>query len=254
VTSNGLLTDNRTRGFTAVEMTDDRYAGFNPDELESHGMAHRFIPRGSRVLDVGCGTGEFACALRNSLNCDLLGIEPHEGRAARARQYNLRVITGFVTHEVLAAEKPFDVLTFMDVLEHVPDPVELLTTASASLKGGGLIVVSVPNVAHWTVRLKLLVGRFDYQSSGIMDATHLRWFTRKTIADVLRAAGLRIQHQDVSRGEWLPVYRERFPWSWLAVHQRRKVVNWLCRWNPSLFGCQHFLVAVKDQPQKALAV
>jgi len=244
--STQFLTDERARGFVVSDVSETRYSGFLPDDQESHGMALRFIARGSRVLDIGCGTAEFARSLRDQLECDVVGIEPHEGRAALARSHGLTVVGGYLTSQVVASQMPVDVVLFLDVLEHVPDPVELLSLAAVGLKAGGLIIVSVPNVAHWTVRLKLLAGRFEYRPTGIMDATHLRWFTQKTIADVIRVAGLRIQYQEVSRGHWLPVYGNRLPWRHLPHGPRRKVIDWLCRYKPGLFGCQHFLVAVKD--------
>jgi hypothetical protein len=134
----------------------------------------------------------------------------------------------------------------MDVLEHVADPVELLTLARSALRPGGRIIVSVPNVAHCTFRAKLLFGRFDYRPTGIMDATHLRWFTAKTIASVVSSAGFSIEKQDVARGNWMPVYRERAPWKWLSPKRRRSLINRLCRWRPGLFGCQHVLCAVMN--------
>lgn len=245
MTSVEFLTDDRARGFTAAEVAESRYSGTEADELESHGMACKFIPHGSRVLDVGCGTAEFALMLQSRLACDVVGVEPHEGRAARARSNGLNVVGGFLTPEVVAAQRAFDVVTFMDVLEHVPDPVELLSVAAGGLSSNGSVIVSVPNVAHWTVRLKLLSGRFDYQPTGIMDATHLRWFTQKTIGGVLNAAGLRIEYQDVSRGCWMPAYEHRFPWRHLNRERKRRSIDWLCRRIPGLFGCQLFVVAVK---------
>ncbi len=239
------LTDERTRGFTAEAVSDARYEALADDEQESHGMALKTIGRGSRVLDVGCGTGQFASALRDRLGCDVLGIEPHETRANQARLLGLDVITGYLERNTLSGVEPFDVVTMIDVLEHVGDPVELLTIAAESLNPGGTVIISVPNVAHWTIRLKLLFGRFDYRPSGLMDATHLRWFTRKTIGNVVVAAKLNVRSQDVSRGHWLAFYQNRLPWRAVPPTRRRTLLNHLCTWLPGLFGCQHFVTAVK---------
>ena len=241
-----LLTDDRACGFTSEEVKMSRYSSVLTDEMESHGMALRALSKAKRVLDVGCGTGEFACKVRDTIGCDVVGIEPHSERAATAGAQSLKVITGFLTHDIAMAESPYDAVTLLDVLEHTSDPVELLSIATIGLQSKGIIVISVPNVAHWTVRFKLLLGRFDYRPTGIMDATHLRWFTSVTISDVVQAAGLRVQQQEVSRGLWLQAYQERLFWRLLPRPLLRKVVDQLCLRFPGLFGCQHFLVAVKD--------
>jgi hypothetical protein len=132
---------------------------------------------------------------------------------------------------------------FNDVLEHVIDPVELLLLAKSVLNEGGHVIISVPNVAHWTVRWQLLAGRFDYEPTGIMDATHLRWFTAKTIVAVLQTAGFEPVHQDVSRGSWLPIYSRRLPWKPLPFRVRAWLLDNLCRLWPGLFGCQHVIKA-----------
>jgi methionine biosynthesis protein MetW len=216
------------------------------DDLDAAGIVIKWITSASRVLDIGCADGTFAAELKQRLACHVVGVEPNPDRAAAAAQRGIDVHRGYFTSDLASSLDPFDIVLFMDVLEHVPDPVELLTLARSALRPGGRVIVSVPNVAHWTVRGKLLFGRFDYRPTGIMDATHLRWFTAKTIASVVSSAGFTIQQQDVSRGTWLPVYRERAPWKWLSPNLRRALLNRLCRWRPGLFGCQHVLCAAKD--------
>ena len=237
------LTDQRATGFTAVAVDAERYSACDTNPLESQGKAIAAIPAGSRVLDVGCGSGDFGAVIRNALHCDVIGIEPHPERAALARSNGLDVITGFLTTDIIRSVPPFDRILFLDVLEHTADPVELLSVAVSALKPGGRVIISVPNVAHWTVRLRLLAGRFDYRPTGIMDATHLRWFTRKTIASVIKAAGLKIVQQDVSRGTWMRCYRETPPTTWLRASRRIRVIDRLCKTWPGLFGAQHFVVA-----------
>jgi hypothetical protein len=103
----------------------------------------------------------------------------------------------------------------------------------------------VPNVAHWSVRTELLRGRFVYTPTGIMDATHLRWFTHVGIALLFRAAGLSIEEQRVTAGFDLPCYTQRFPWRRLPRSTRESIVRGAMRSWPNLFGCQ---LVVRSHP------
>ena len=107
------------------------------------------------------------------------------------------------------------------------------------VRSQGSIIVSVPNVAHWTVRWDLLWGRFDYQPVGIMDQTHLRWFTRKTLFAMCQTAGLTIIDYSVSAGTSLPDYRVRRVWRWIPKWRRDPMIRRLAKLFPTLFGCQH---------------
>jgi methionine biosynthesis protein MetW len=236
-----LLTDDRARGF--VPSVDPlRYHTVQVDEQEAYAFALSWTDPGSRVLDVGCATGEFAMILRNRLGCDVVGIEANAQRAQRAAE-RIDVHIGYLDRDFSQRYGLFDTVLFLDVLEHVSDPVELLSHARECLQPDGAVIISVPNVAHWTVRLKLLAGRFDYKPTGIMDATHLRWFTMNTIREVVVAAGFKVIEQDVSRGAWLPVYADRAPWKWFSANRRKQFLNRLCRSRPGLFGCQHVVKA-----------
>jgi len=235
--------DQCSRGFAASRVNADRYDYFVDDPFESHGIALQNMPRGGRLLDVGCGSGGFVSGARDRLGCHVVGIEPHAQRALDARNRGIEVYQSMLTPELLAQLGSFDVITFLDVLEHVPDPVSLLQLAKSALNKNGIVIVSVPNIAHWTVRLKLLFGKFEYEPTGIMDATHLRWFTKKTLAQVHDEAGLKIVNYDVSRGTWMPFYSTRPILRHLSKERRRKLINRLCMKMPTLFGAQHVCVS-----------
>lgn len=114
-----------------------------------------FIPLSSRrVLDVGCAPGYFP--------------------------------------EDLPATEPFDLVVFNDVLEHMVDPWEALRTTRALMTDTGHVVAAIPNVGHITVIEGLLRGRWDYAESGVMDRTHLRWFTREIIIKMFEDAGFQV--------------------------------------------------------------
>ena len=101
----------------------------------------------------------------------------------------------------------------------------------------------MPNVAHWSVRFDLLFGRFEYKPYGIMDATHLRWFTAKSLRRLFESAGFMVALQKMAPGVWLPDYRHRRPWKWIPRGLRDRGVRLACRIIPRLFGAQHVIVA-----------
>lgn len=229
--------DLSARGFVD-EMPDPlRYSASTRTEWETTGMFCSRIPHGSRVLDVGCGTGSISSLIVAECGASLVGIEPDPERAEAARARGLDIVCGYFDDATATSIGDFDVIMFADVLEHLPDPTSLLERAARHLTPQGRVLISVPNVGHWTVRLRLLAGNFDYQPIGIMDATHLRWFTSRTIASVVRAAGLRIAEHDYTSGAWMGEY-SRIPESFRAGLLRRAV-----RTVPGLFGCQHIITA-----------
>jgi len=232
-----------TLGLTSAPVDPLRYDGHTADESESTGIICRFVPDGARVLDVGCGTGSMSKLVRDLRHATVIGIEPNPERAGLARQRGIDVHVGVLNAQTSATLGDFDAVVFADVLEHLEDPAATLRTARSVLRRGGVVVASVPNVAHWTVRWNLLLGRFDYQPVGIMDATHLRWFTRRSIHSLFGAAGFTVQTYTVSAGMWMPEYNTRAPWRWMAPDSRnRAIIAGVRRW-PGLFGCQHVVRA-----------
>ena len=145
-----------------------------------------------RVLEVGCATGYFSKVL-NDRGCHVVGIERDPEAAAVAEQWAERVVVGDLDAGTLWQElegEQFDVITFGDVLEHLRDPLTTLRTAVRLLKPSGTVVISVPNIAHGDVRIALLGGAFQYTEIGLLDRTHLRFFTKATLRDLVRDAGL----------------------------------------------------------------
>jgi 2-polyprenyl-3-methyl-5-hydroxy-6-metoxy-1,4-benzoquinol methylase len=152
----------------------------------------RVSPAGLRVLDVGCAAGAMGALMRTQGAAEVVGLE----RDARASQVARRRLTRVhrVDLDALPAlpypDGHFDVLTCADVLEHLVDPGPLLRQLRRYLKDDGRLVVSIPNVRHESVLLPLLVdGRFTYQDAGVLDRTHLRFFTLSEFQSFLRAHG-----------------------------------------------------------------
>lgn len=166
----------------------------------SHTQLYNFIEedscgRKSRVLEVGCSSGYFGEALKKAGH-EVWGVEMSPNAAARAREKLDHVFVGTI-EEFLACDAvkgvKFDYITFGDVLEHLVDPEQVLKDCRQILSPVGSIATSIPNVAHKAVRLMLLEGRWDYAEFGILDNTHLRFFTRNSIVDTFSNAGFEIQ-------------------------------------------------------------
>ena len=230
--------DSISRGFTTATVDAQRYGNYDSQPFETPGIVQTLIPQRSRVLDVGCGNGQLSGMLMHNRNCDVVGIEPHAERASVGIQRGLNIINGLFTAELAQTLGKFDIVLFGDVLEHLADPTELLLLCHRVLRPGGSVVVSVPNVAHWAIRTSLLRGRFDYAAWGPMDATHLRWFTWKSLDLLLTTAGFSVTDRTASAGTWLPLYSEVFPWSKLSPRRREQILIRMTRKFPKLFGCQ----------------
>jgi methionine biosynthesis protein MetW len=221
-----------------------RYDGHVDTPQEVARMLAELVPMGSRVLDVGCGTGSVSRIIADTRGAQIIGIEPDSCRAAAARARGLEVHEQLFTAAILQELKPFDVIVFADVLEHVADPSSFLQLAHRALLPGGRVIASVPNVAHWSVRVDLLRGRFDYQPFGIRDATHLRWFTAESVRELFESNSLRVVSLRHTAGVTLPEYEARRPWRWIPRQRRNSLIRTLARRLPLLFGCQHIIHAV----------
>ncbi len=170
----------------------------------THAIQFRMVPDGSTVLDVGCHTGILGEALIKRRHCRVIGIDHDSEALAKARtrleealQVDLESAT-WVKDLSLNMVGGFNVILFGDVLEHTRNPAEILKQSKALLKPGGRVIVSVPNVVNLRVRLKILMGKFEYEDSGILDRTHLRFFTKESAQSLVKDAGFRIVDSDVS--------------------------------------------------------
>jgi 2-polyprenyl-3-methyl-5-hydroxy-6-metoxy-1,4-benzoquinol methylase len=154
----------------------------------------KYIPDTAKViLDVGCGEGNFGRELKNGNNV-VWGIEVEEGPAAVAAKHLDKVLTGTV--EAMIDQLPdnyFDTIIFNDVLEHLLQPEIVLGKIKKKLTAGGCIVCSIPNVRHWKNLRKLVFKKdWKYEENGIMDKTHFRFFTYKSIQRMFTELGFDI--------------------------------------------------------------
>lgn len=154
------------------------------------------VPAGCRrVLEIGCSEGRFMEGLRAQRG-DLyaVGVEPFADAAAQASKVFDRVIHAPVEAALLALEaERFDCVIANDVLEHLTDPWQVLRGVAALLAPGGWVVASIPNIRYWPVLNALFMqGRWEYEASGVLDRTHLRFFTRSSLPALFDQAGLHI--------------------------------------------------------------
>ncbi len=158
---------------------------------DSHTFAIASVQARSTVLDVGAADGSVARTLRR-MGCRIWGIEYDPDAARQAAEWCEHVIVGDVEQLDLAEAlgRTFDVILFLDVLEHLRDPVAVLKQSLGLLADEGYVVISLPNVAHAAVRAQLLSGRFTYTETGLLDRTHLRFFDAVSVREFLAEAGL----------------------------------------------------------------
>ena len=155
-----------------------------------------------RVLDIGCGAGANASALRALGATEIVGIEIHEPSGERAREVFDQMLIGPVEEELPQTQGAFDTILAYDVLEHLVDPYAVVRDLRARSGPGGVLHVSLPNARNWTLARDIaLRGTFGYTREGHRDATHLRWFTKRDVVAMLEEAGWlveRIDHQELS--------------------------------------------------------
>ena len=146
------------------------------------------------VLELGCGAGVTGrAALLAGKAGRYVGIELSDTAAALARESLSEVMVGDVQAMDLShLHGQFDALVVSEVLEHLVDPWATLTQLAACLKPGARVYASSPNVAHWHIIRSLLSGQFSYRETGVMDSTHLRWFTPKSYAELVQHAGFEV--------------------------------------------------------------
>lgn len=169
-------------------------------------IIYQLVGEGLKVLDVGCGSGRLGEKLRLVKNCYVVGIEANDQAVSLAKERLNDVIVADIgkLSTLPYPEKYFDVIIFADVLEHLNHPEKALTFLKEYLKDNGYIIASIPNVANWNMRLKLLLGRWNYKERGLLDKTHVRFFTLETAKKLIEDCGFKMVSLTCTSG-----------WSWL---------------------------------------
>lgn len=154
-----------------------------------------FIPREvTRVLEIGCGTGAFGAVVKDERHCFYTGVELLQHAADKARNVLDEVIVADVERDALPfPQASFDCLVCNDVLEHLRDPWTALRTLTGFVRIGGYVVASLPNVRFSEVVKDLIFRkRWEYQERGVLDRTHLRFFTASSVRTLFESSGLEV--------------------------------------------------------------
>jgi len=146
---------------------------------------------GASILEVGCAAGTTGAAALAEGKCNTyVGIELFEPAAARAKQRLTDVLVGNVeTMDIPLPPRSFDALIIAEVIEHMIDPAAVLARIAPLMRPGARVFASSPCISHWSNIVNLVQGRFEYTDTGMMDRTHLRWFTPDSFARLFKEAG-----------------------------------------------------------------
>ncbi len=174
---------------------------FKPEKLHKLNVDRQSIAQideGSRVLEIGCATGFMGEYLIKYKNCEVIGVELGKDEASIAKKKLTKILVGDIENDSVIYQinslGNFDVVFASALIEHLKDPWKALRTWNKFLKKGGHIVISTSNIAHWSMRLKIMQGQFVYHEYGILDNTHLRFFTFNTFQDLVKECGFSIEY------------------------------------------------------------
>ncbi len=199
--------------------------------------------RGRRLLDVGAANGFLAQRLTER-GYEVTGIEGDPRLAALAAGKCHAVVVADLDREAPELSGSFDVIVYGDVLEHLKDPLRVFQHLNRYLSPDGTLVISVPNVAHLRVRLQLLLGRFEYAERGILDRTHLRFFTLSSLRRFLAEAKVTVVELVATPVPLPLLVPERYHGWWLNTLHATNAA--LARVFKTLLGYQFVVVARRE--------
>ena len=217
------------------ELSSARYEKHEPeDRFHRNTLLLRHVGAGKNVLELGCSTGYLTRWLLQQ-KCTVTAVESDLEAARVAAGTGATLLSRDLNCAAWTKGlKPdFDVVLMGDVLEHLICPLKTLQQVRPLLRSGGYAVICLPNVAHWGTRLQIALGQFNYQPTGTLDATHLRFFTVISARQMIEAAGFRLLRFD-------PIIGGR-----MSGHLR-PAWQLLARLRPGLFAYQLLISARPD--------
>ena len=181
-----------------------------------------------KILDLGCCTG----ALFDSFikrGQEIYGVEIDKEAVRIGKEKGYFIIEGDLEEEKTFKEiekiSPFDAVLALDVLEHLKDPWKFLENLKKFIEKNGFVFATIPNIAHWKIRLKILFGKFNYEEEGILDKTHLRFFNYKGIIELFEKSSYKIE-KIFPTSSSIPLFPKK--WEWKAIQ--------ISRYAPNLFA------------------
>ena len=212
--------------------------------FSSHSQISQLINalKPNSILDVGCGDGSL---LERFIPEGTLvwGIEPDLNDSKIASKKGIKVIASNVESAFQEINLEFDVILYADVLEHLHNPELILNKTKALMSSTSKIIISVPNIANVSTRIGLLFGKFNYTERGILDKTHLRFFTQKSLLEMIYGCGYSLIEKRVT-----PIPIELFFPNWVPLTISRscqQILYFLTKIFPKLLGYQ-FIVVISD--------
>lgn len=167
-------------------MDIDYYSNTRSDLLE-------LVPlQSKKILDVGCASGNFGKSIKQRQNCHITGIELKKNIAQIAQSNLDLVLSGSIEKNIEKLQNEYDCIILADVIEHLKSPERILYNLSKKLSYNGIIIISVPNFSNYYVFEKLVYGNFNYDESGILDKTHLKFFSKINLIDLFNKLNLEI--------------------------------------------------------------
>lgn len=214
------------------EMSSDRCYSIDKSPFGSHIKILNFINPGSKVLDIGAG-GYFAEFIKKK-GCIVYSLEKDPKSADLNKNFSDAVIIADIEDfEADLDPESFDSIIYGDVLEHLKEPQNALRKLDPLLNENGHIIVSIPNIAQIWVRFSLLFGKFEYKERGVLDKTHLRFFTYKTATNLIEDSGYVIIDRDFTIHPFWP-------------DKIAPVIYRFTKLFPALFAVQFIFKARKD--------
>lgn len=208
-----------------------KYGFFNPDPYSMHSKIVKFVDEQKNVLDVGCADGHLS-KIFISKGCEVIGIEIDKEAVKNAKKYCKEIFC----EDIESIELPdkyieyFDFIILADVLEHLKEPLITLKNLKKYLKDEGYILISLPNISNWKLRLKFLFGNFEYEDKGLLDSGHLRFFNEKSAKKLILDAGFEIYKFNMTVGD---------------APKLAKFLHFIGTFRPNLLAYQFLLIAKK---------
>lgn len=194
------------------------------DKNDSHALLASLVSENSQCLDVGCSVGYIGELLKREKNCNVYGIEIDNEAVKMAQKKNCyqKIYTFSITDEkssefqnFFSNNLKFDCIIFADILEHVEEPYKVIYNLSKKLKKNGKILVSLPNIAHMDISKNLIERKFNYNKTGLLDSTHIRFFTKSSFIDMIDNINeqyhTNLQINNILRTIVVPSYASSYP-------------------------------------------
>ncbi|MDD5473795.1 MAG: class I SAM-dependent methyltransferase [Candidatus Methanoperedens sp.] len=186
------------------------------DTYTSRCKIFELIPSGSKVLEIGCGSGRLANLLSIKKKCRVYCVDKEPKMAGIARNKCVEMLNIDIERTELPYENGyFDCIILGNVLEHTKDPPGILTSLKKYLSDDGFLIYSVPNIVNWHSRMTIFFGKFEYADSGIFDKTHLRFYNLNSAKKLAQYAGYRIIGLDVTPSIY--IFKEKLNFLWYGL-------------------------------------